>query len=283
VKSWLALSVLTLAALVAAGCGSSSAKTTTTVHSSSSVTDPAESSQADEAKPRIRVVAGSYPLAWLAEEIGGDTVDVTNLTPPGANPRTYVPTDDDLADLKAADLVLVMGHGYQPALEAAVAKAGVPKVSALDIPGTSLVDTAGGSWTPGSTTTVNPFVWLDPIRFKTIGFYVSSKMDRDPERMRGDLTGLAIDTKIMLTTCATTAFSTSDNAWSYYANRFLLTAAAPTPRDAGLAVAADLATKLDPVASPTKAQLDDGDDYLSLQQANAKVLRAALSCTNPLS
>ena len=36
---------------------------------------------------RTSVVAAFYPLAFAAEQIGGETVDVTNLTPPGAEPH----------------------------------------------------------------------------------------------------------------------------------------------------------------------------------------------------
>ena len=33
------------------------------------------------------MVAAFYPLAWAAERVGGDTVDVRNLTPPGTEPH----------------------------------------------------------------------------------------------------------------------------------------------------------------------------------------------------
>src|SRR5689334_25054150 len=36
---------------------------------------------------RVRVVAGLYPLAYVARLVGGSYVDVTDLTPPGAEPH----------------------------------------------------------------------------------------------------------------------------------------------------------------------------------------------------
>ena len=35
----------------------------------------------------IQVAAAFYPLAFLAERVGGDHVEVTNLTSPGAEPH----------------------------------------------------------------------------------------------------------------------------------------------------------------------------------------------------
>src|SRR5258705_9489112 len=36
---------------------------------------------------KIRVVAGFYPLQYVAEQVGGDRVNVTNLAQPGAEPH----------------------------------------------------------------------------------------------------------------------------------------------------------------------------------------------------
>ena len=37
---------------------------------------------------RTTVVAGFYPLAYAAQHIGGEAVDVRNLTPTGSEPPT---------------------------------------------------------------------------------------------------------------------------------------------------------------------------------------------------
>src|SRR5205823_11943048 len=87
---------ITAAALVAAGCGSSTAHHGRTV------------------------VAAFYPLAYAAEQIGGPSVDVTNLTPSGAEPHDVELTAREVADLQKADFVLYLSHGFQPAVEEAV-------------------------------------------------------------------------------------------------------------------------------------------------------------------
>src|SRR5688572_12596907 len=66
-----------------------------------------------------RVVVGAYPLRFLAEEIGGDDVRVTNITPAGTEPHDVELTSDDLDRIEDADLVLYIGDDFQPAVERA--------------------------------------------------------------------------------------------------------------------------------------------------------------------
>ena len=66
---------------------------------------------------RASVVAGFYPLAEAAQRIGGTCVSVTNLTPPGVDPHDLELTPDDVEALATSDAVLLMGGGFQPAVE----------------------------------------------------------------------------------------------------------------------------------------------------------------------
>src|SRR5262245_18160377 len=65
----------------------------------------------------ITVAASFYPLADLAEGIGGDCVDVTNLTPPGVEPHDLELTPSDVETIATSDVVLYLGEGFQPAVE----------------------------------------------------------------------------------------------------------------------------------------------------------------------
>src|SRR5678815_593966 len=65
------------------------------------------------------VVVAFYPLAYAAEQVGGPNVHVTNLTPAGAEPHDLELSPGDVAAVKDAGLVLLMGHGFQPQLERA--------------------------------------------------------------------------------------------------------------------------------------------------------------------
>ena len=79
-----------------------------------------------------RVVAGFYPLAFAAEQIGGDRIDVTNLTPAGAEPHDLELTPREVEGILDADLVLYLGDGFQPAVEEAAAESNGEAIDVLD-------------------------------------------------------------------------------------------------------------------------------------------------------
>jgi zinc transport system substrate-binding protein len=59
------------------------------------------------------VVTSFYPLFFLASEIGGDLVAVTNLVPAGVEPHDWTPKSRDLARISQADLFLHSGAGFE--------------------------------------------------------------------------------------------------------------------------------------------------------------------------
>ena len=83
---------------------------------------PPASSAAPEAVPSaepLKVVTAFYPLTYLAEQVGGDQITVTNLTPPGGEPHDLELTPQQVAAIGEADLVLYI-EGFQPAVDEAV-------------------------------------------------------------------------------------------------------------------------------------------------------------------
>ena len=81
------------------------------------------------------VVAAFYPLAFAAEQLGGADVTVTNLTPAGAEPHDLELKPSDVAAVKDAGVVLLMGHGFQPQLERVAADSDAKVLTLLDTPG----------------------------------------------------------------------------------------------------------------------------------------------------
>lgn len=67
----------------------------------------------------LRVVAGFYPLAYAAEQVGGDSVEVINLTPPGGEAHDLELSPQQVAEIGEADLILYI-PGFQPALDEAI-------------------------------------------------------------------------------------------------------------------------------------------------------------------
>ncbi len=62
---------------------------------------------------KLSIVASFYPLEFLAKEIGGDLVTVTNVTPAGSEPHEYEPTQKQIIDIQKADLLLTNGAGLE--------------------------------------------------------------------------------------------------------------------------------------------------------------------------
>ncbi len=200
---------------------------------------------------RVRVSAAFYPYAFLAERIGGDDVEVENLTAPGGEPHELELTPRQVAALGGSDLV-VYAAGFQPAVDEAVeqqaADAGfdVNEVQPLTDGYVPLED---GELEPEEEG-ADPHVWLDPTRYAAIGQALAARLGEvDPDNagayasraqeLSAALTGLDAELAAGLKTCERREIVTSHNAFGYLAARYDLEQIAvtgltpeeePTPR-----------------------------------------------------
>jgi zinc transport system substrate-binding protein len=253
---------------------------------------------------RETVVAGFYPLAYAAEQIGDGRVEVTNLTPPGSEPHDLEVSPQDVADLRSADLVLLLGRGFQPQLEDAAGN-GDHVLRLLDTPGLALH--AGD----------DPHVWLDPLRYASIVTRIGDALG-EPARARrlvARLHGLDDEYRRGLAHCARRELVTSHEAFGYLAERYGLEQVAITglspeaePEPGRLQQVVDLVRArgvttvyyetlvspriadtvaretgaktavLDPIEGLTEDELARGDDYFTLMRANLAALRVGLGC-----
>jgi zinc transport system substrate-binding protein len=281
----LILSAGVLAALAAAGCGGDGAS---------------------GASGRTEVVAGIYPLAFAAEEVGGDGVEVTDLTPAGAEPHDLELSVRDVERIRSADVVFYLGGGFQPALENAVEDAGVRAVDLLE--GLELRE---------GDDEVDPHAWLDPLRFAAVAARVGAELGREhaADQLAARLRTLHREYERGLAACERRELVTAHDAFGYLAERYglevipiagLSPEAEPGPRalervarlvrDRGVAtvfvepllspeVAETVAREagaetavLDPLESLTEEELDRGDDYFSVMRVNLEALREGLGC-----
>jgi len=60
----------------------------------------------------LRVAVVHYPLAYFAEQIGGDAVEVVFPVPPNVDPAFWEPAPEDVALFQETDLILRNGAGY---------------------------------------------------------------------------------------------------------------------------------------------------------------------------
>ncbi|PMB40307.1 metal ABC transporter substrate-binding protein [Fischerella thermalis CCMEE 5330] len=76
-------------------------------------TPPNSNSRADD-KPQV--VATSTIIADMAEEVGGDEIQLTGILQPGTDPHVYEPRPQDSRLLEEADLILYNGYNLEPGL-----------------------------------------------------------------------------------------------------------------------------------------------------------------------
>ncbi|QAY63032.1 zinc ABC transporter substrate-binding protein [Xylanimonas allomyrinae] len=85
------------------------------------LTGCATTPSADDADGRVQVLASFYPLQFVAEQVGGDLVDVQNLTPPAADPHDLELSPARSREIGQADVVVFLS-GFQPAVDDAIAQ-----------------------------------------------------------------------------------------------------------------------------------------------------------------
>lgn len=259
---------------------------------------------------RVRAVTPFYPVTWVVEAVGGDRVQVRDLTPTGVEPHDLEPTADDVDAILDADVVFVMGHDFQPSVEKVAAKRD------------------GGTVTLLHHGTKDPHVWLDPVRMRSLVADVETGLRRaDPAgaatfrrnaaRVEAELETLHEAFERGLSHCSRRVLVTSHQAFGYLASRYGLrqqSIAGLSPENEPsadrLAELADLARRtgtttiftedavspriaetlareagglrtevLSPLETLTTRQRSRGEDYLSVMRSNLTKLERALDCS----
>lgn len=72
-----------------------------------------ESARGELNTRKISVVTSFYPLYFLLQEIGGEKLDIKNLTPTGVEPHDYEPTAKDILSVQKANLLVLNGGAFE--------------------------------------------------------------------------------------------------------------------------------------------------------------------------
>jgi zinc transport system substrate-binding protein len=176
---------------------------------------------------RVRVTAAFYPLAEAAQRVGGELVDVTDLTAPGVEPHDLELTPDQLGSIETANLVLYLGGGFQPAVQDAIRDATGEVVDVSDSIRSMPVP-------PGESANglqADPHVWLDPVLYEQIVRETEAALERvDPQGSSSfqagadafvsELSELDARYRHELSSCRRTLIVTSHAAFGYLARRY---------------------------------------------------------------
>ncbi|MEU4490333.1 metal ABC transporter substrate-binding protein [Streptomyces purpurascens] len=190
---------------------------------------------------KFDVVASFYPMAFLAEQIGGDHANVTSLTEPGQEPHDLEISTQQRAQLEEADAALFL-KGLQPAVDEAVSQTGIEtKIDAASL--THLEDHGGaghshegeeGHSEEEEEHGRDPHVWLDPVKYAEIAQGVGKAFEKaDPDHAADykkntaalvkKLGGLNSDFENGLKDSKSKVFFTNHAAFGYLAERYGLT------------------------------------------------------------
>jgi len=227
---------------------------------------------------RLQVLASFYPLQYVAEQVGGELVSVSNLTPPAAEPHDLELAPAQVRAIGTADLV-VYQSGFQAAVDEGVAQRAPEHV-------VDATEAAGLEEHPGSATadghegesaeehaehaehaeddghdhgSLDPHFWLDPTRLAAVGDQVATELAAvDPDHaaeyqanaaaLTADLEALDAQYAQALAPCEGATLVTSHEAFGYLAERYGL-------EQVGI-------TGIDPETEPSPARLREVGDVV---------------------
>jgi manganese/iron transport system substrate-binding protein len=111
----------------------------------------------------LPVITSTTVLANLAEQVGGDRVQVRSLAPAGTDPHTFQPTPESMRLLSRARLVFFNGAGLEEWWSKAVKAIASKDTLVVELSkGLATLKNQGDSRGHGGE--ADPHVWLDPTK-----------------------------------------------------------------------------------------------------------------------
>ena len=178
---------------------------------------------------KIKITTSFYPYYFFVSRIGGDKVNVINITPPGVEPHDYDLTSGDIVNIQTSKALIINGQ-VEPW------KKKVTKD--LSDNNVKLVETSDSLFTletidETGTLTKDPHVWLNPkiakeqvLKIADTLVAVDTKNEEyyrsNANKLNIELDKLYIDYSNGLATCTTRDIITTHAAFAYLAAEFRL-------------------------------------------------------------
>lgn len=131
--------------------------------------------QRQVAQDKIEVTASVYPMAEFAQQVGGDKVHVTNITPVGTEPHDFEPSPQDIIKIEQSKVFIYTGAGFEPWADRVVPTLqGVTVINASEgIPLLRATPEAGEKPNPHGT---DPHFYLDPVLDQKVVHTIARKL-----------------------------------------------------------------------------------------------------------
>jgi ABC-type Zn uptake system ZnuABC Zn-binding protein ZnuA len=206
----------------------------------------------DSSNAKLRVVATTVQIEALAREVGGDSIELHGIVPPGADPHEFEPTASDLVAIEDADVILRHGLELDDWLDGTLSAAKAAEVSVV---------TSGIDLRDGEGENKDPHVWHDPDNAKIMvqniaaALVAADPQNRDTYEANSaayqrtlDETKQQVQAIIDAIPAANRKLVTNHDAFGYFARAFGLEVVG--------AVIPSLSTEAEPSAQDTAALLD---------------------------
>lgn len=179
---------------------------------------------------KLQIVTSFYPMYFFTSMIAGNKVDITNITPSGAEPHDYEPTTRDIALVEKSNLIVLNGGKLEAWGE---------KIKS-DLEGKPVVIVTAGEGIAnqqieeGGQTIQDPHVWLSPMLAKQeVEKILEGLLKADPNNkayyqtntnvLLQKLDDLDKEYRTRLSSCSQKSFVTSHAAFGYLAKTYGLT------------------------------------------------------------
>ncbi|MBI1907903.1 zinc ABC transporter substrate-binding protein [Candidatus Uhrbacteria bacterium] len=175
-------------------------------------------SEPEDARPRV--ATSMFPVYDIVRTVAGDRLNVVMLMPPGANPHTFEPTPDTVAQLEGAEVLYTIGYGVDDWTKSIINALTDMTTLSADIP--LRIDEDGN---------VDPHYWLTIENAKRMAELAEKDLSgRFPEYAQvfranlgaylGRLNDTQAEIERLMSQVENTHIITQHDAWYYFADAY---------------------------------------------------------------
>lgn len=173
----------------------------------------------------VQIVASFYPLYEFSSRVAGDRADVTTLVPPGIEPHDWEPSLADVTRVRAADMLVINGAGFESWADSIGARKIVNTSEGIELEEHEEEDGGHGHGA------ADPHIWLDPILAKQQVATIRDALEQaDPDNAEyysknaasymAELDSLDSYIRSELSSCERSEFIAFHDAFGHFAERY---------------------------------------------------------------
>ncbi|SHF87429.1 metal ABC transporter solute-binding protein, Zn/Mn family [Ornithinibacillus halophilus] len=141
----------------------------------------------------ITIYTSVYPIQYIVERIGGETINVKSVFPLGVDAHTYEPTSKEMTEIARSDMFIYLGAGMEGFAESMAGALKSQDVKLIELGEEEELfhseeteqheeddDHDGHNHNHGDH---DPHIWLDPIRMIEMAHIITSNLEElNPEK-----------------------------------------------------------------------------------------------------